>query len=65
MGRYTGPKVKLSRRVGAPIADIPKHTAKELTLPGMHALTTPPLSIQLTLGRPLEWRRAMWYTMVY
>ena len=36
MGRYTGPKVKLSRRVGAPIADIPKHTGKELTLPGMH-----------------------------
>src|SRR5207248_2328736 len=36
MGRYHGPKVKLSRRVGAPIADIPKHTAKELTLPGMH-----------------------------
>src|ERR1700760_4609904 len=36
MGRYLGPKVKLSRRVGAPIADIPKHTAKELTLPGMH-----------------------------
>src|SRR5438045_8557546 len=36
MGRYIGPKVKLSRRVGAPIADIPKHTAKDLTLPGMH-----------------------------
>ena len=36
MARYIGPKVKLSRRVGAPIADIPKHTAKELTLPGMH-----------------------------
>src|SRR3989440_4893952 len=36
MGRYLGPKVRLSRRVGAPIADIPKHTAKELTLPGMH-----------------------------
>ena len=36
MARYLGPKVKLSRRVGAPIADIPKHTAKELTLPGMH-----------------------------
>jgi small subunit ribosomal protein S4 len=36
MGRYTGPKVKLSRRVGAPIADIPKHTGGELTLPGMH-----------------------------
>ena len=36
MARYTGPKVKLSRRVGVPIADIPKHTAKELNLPGMH-----------------------------
>src|SRR3954466_14628153 len=36
MGRYTGPKVRLSRRVGAPIADIPKHTGKELNLPGMH-----------------------------
>src|SRR5437764_11533074 len=36
MGRYTGPKVRLSRRVGVPIADTPKHTGKELTLPGMH-----------------------------
>ena len=36
MGRYTGPKVRLSRRVGVPIADIPKHTSKELLLPGMH-----------------------------
>jgi len=36
MGRYTGPKVKLSRRVGVPIADTPKHTSPELTLPGMH-----------------------------
>lgn len=37
MARYTGPKLRLSRRVGAPIADIPKHTAKrELTPPGMH-----------------------------
>jgi len=36
MGRYTGPKLKLSRRVGVPIADIPKHTAKDLELPGMH-----------------------------
>lgn len=37
MARYTGPKVKLSRRVGAPIADIPKHTAKrELNAPGIH-----------------------------
>jgi small subunit ribosomal protein S4 len=36
MGRYLGPKVKLSRRVGVPIADIPKHTGEELSLPGMH-----------------------------
>ena len=37
MARYLGPKVKLSRRVGVPVADIPKHTAKrQLTPPGMH-----------------------------
>ena len=36
MGRYLGPKLKLSRRVGVPIVDIPKHTGKELELPGMH-----------------------------
>jgi small subunit ribosomal protein S4 len=36
MGRYLGPKVKLSRRVGVPIADIPKHTGKDLEIPGMH-----------------------------
>lgn len=37
MARYTGPKVKLSRRVGSPVEDIPKHTTKrQLTPPGMH-----------------------------
>jgi small subunit ribosomal protein S4 len=37
MARYLGPKVKLSRKVGVPIADTPKHTAKrQLTVPGMH-----------------------------
>jgi small subunit ribosomal protein S4 len=37
MARYLGPKVKLSRRVGVPIADIPKHTAKrQLNPPGVH-----------------------------
>jgi small subunit ribosomal protein S4 len=36
MARYIGPKLKLSRRVGVPIADIPKHTVKELQVPGMH-----------------------------
>jgi small subunit ribosomal protein S4 len=36
MANYTGPKLKLSRRVGVPIADIPKHTGAQLTPPGMH-----------------------------
>lgn len=37
MARYTGPKVKLSRRVGVPIADIPKHTSKRALNPnGVH-----------------------------
>lgn len=37
MARYLGPKVKLSRRVGVPIADTPKHTSKrQLTPAGMH-----------------------------
>lgn len=37
MARYLGPKVKLSRRVGVPIADNPKHTSKrQLTRPGVH-----------------------------
>ncbi len=36
MANYTGPKVKLSRRVGVPIADIPKHTNRQLNPPGMH-----------------------------
>ena len=37
MARYTGPKVRLSRRVGVPIADVPKHTSKrQLNPSGMH-----------------------------
>jgi small subunit ribosomal protein S4 len=37
MANYTGPKVALSRRVGVPIADNPKHTSKRaLTPKGMH-----------------------------
>ena len=37
MARYLGPKVKLSRRVGVPIADTPKHTSKrQLNPPGQH-----------------------------
>ncbi len=37
MANYTGPKVRLSRRVGVPIEDNHKHTSKRaLTAPGMH-----------------------------
>jgi len=36
MSRYLGPKVRLSRRVGVPIADLPKHTKGDLLVPGMH-----------------------------
>ena len=37
MANYNGPKVKLSRRVGVPVADIPKHTTKrQLNPPGVH-----------------------------
>ncbi len=37
MANYTGPKVKLSRRVGVPIADLAKHTTKrQLNPPGVH-----------------------------
>ncbi len=38
MARYIGPKVRLSRRVGVPIADLPKHTANDRIKnpPGMH-----------------------------
>ena len=37
MANYTGPKVRLSRRVGVAISDTPKHTSKrQLTPPGQH-----------------------------
>lgn len=37
MARYLGPKVKLSRRVGAPVVDLPKHTTKRRpNPPGVH-----------------------------
>ncbi len=37
MANYTGPKLKLSRRVGVPIADSPKHTSKRALISnGMH-----------------------------
>ncbi len=46
MSRYLGPKVRLSRRLGVPIADLPKHTkfGEGLTPPGMHGMRTQRLS---------------------
>ena len=37
MGRYTGPKVRLSKRVRAPIAETPKHMKADTDRgPGQH-----------------------------
>lgn len=37
MGRYTGPKLRLSRHLGVPIAETPKHvTPKRGNQPGVH-----------------------------
>lgn len=36
MGHYTGPKVRLSRRVGAPVCETQKHINRRETRPGMH-----------------------------
>lgn len=40
MSRYLGPKVRLSRRLGVPIADLPKHTkfGEGMVPPGMHGM---------------------------
>lgn len=40
MSRYLGPKVRLSRRLGVAIADLPKHTkfGDTFTAPGMHGM---------------------------
>lgn len=47
MSRYYGPKVRLSRRLGVAIADLPKHTKKGtdgFTAPGMHGFRSQRLS---------------------
>src|SRR5277367_2266570 len=44
MSRYTGPKVRLSRRLGVAIADLPKHTKTEFVAPGMHGFRKQRLS---------------------
>lgn len=44
MSRYTGPKVRLSRRLGIAIADLPKHNKSEFTAPGMHGARSQRLS---------------------
>src|SRR3954471_11906645 len=46
MSRYLGPKVRLSRRLGVAIADLPKHTkfGETFTAPGMHGARSSRLS---------------------
>jgi small subunit ribosomal protein S4 len=44
MGRYLGPKVRLSRRLGVAIADLPKHNKAEFVAPGMHGARSQRLS---------------------
>ncbi len=44
MSRYLGPKVRLSRRLGVAIADIPKHQKSEFVAPGMHGFRSQRLS---------------------
>ncbi len=38
MSRYLGPKVRLSRRLGVAVADLPKHNKTEFVAPGMHGI---------------------------
>jgi small subunit ribosomal protein S4 len=44
MSRYLGPKVRLSRRLGVAIADLPKHNKAEFVAPGMHGFRSQRLS---------------------
>ncbi|HTV47876.1 MAG TPA: 30S ribosomal protein S4 [Phycisphaerae bacterium] len=44
MSRYIGPKVRLSRRLGIAIVDLPKHNKTEFTAPGMHGFRSRRLS---------------------
>src|SRR3954467_7042762 len=44
MSRYLGPKVRLSRRLGIAIADLPKHNKTEFLAPGMHAMRSSRMS---------------------
>ncbi len=46
MGTYHGPKVRLTRRVGSPIAETPKHTnVRRPTRPGVHGRRRPRRSL--------------------
>jgi small subunit ribosomal protein S4 len=44
MSRYLGPKVRLSRRLGIAIVDLPKHNKTEFVAPGMHGFRSKRLS---------------------
>ena len=63
MGNYTGPKVRLSRRLGVPIAETGKHmNLKRPNRPGMHGYRSPRRSLY---GRQLieKQRLAFYYNV--
>ncbi|MBN1437720.1 MAG: 30S ribosomal protein S4 [Sedimentisphaerales bacterium] len=63
MGNYTGPKVKLSRRLGVPIAETVRHMSlKRPNRPGMHGFRSPRRSLY---GRQLneKQRLAFYYNV--
>ena len=63
MGNYTGPKLRLSRRLGVPIAETVKHTnPRRANRPGMHGYRSPRRSLY---GRQLteKQRLAFYYNV--
>ena len=63
MGNYTGPKVKLSRRLGVPVAETAKHTnLRRTSRPGQHGYRSPRRSLY---GRQLieKQRLAFYYNV--
>jgi len=58
----TGPKVKLSRRVGVPIADVPKHTGKgDLVSPACTASAAAAIRIWRAPGGKTEAALLLWH----
>jgi len=65
MSRYLGPKVRLSRRLGIAIADLPKHTkfGDTFTPPGMHTKGSSRLSEYGVRAREKQRMKAHYHVM--